>query len=84
MDFVVDPISFRSQLGSYGAVLAGIFALNVLELSRRRVPYLDIFIENGHSANEFISYLQENEGYQREDMNIETVMEWLHAASKVC
>jgi hypothetical protein len=72
-DFLDDPVMFRSQLGKHNALISGPFALNILELGRRKVLYLDVFIEDGIGADEFTEYIQESEKYQNDNPEVETV-----------
>ncbi|RYP53210.1 hypothetical protein DL769_010558 [Monosporascus sp. CRB-8-3] len=52
-DFVDDAVMFRSQLGNYGALISGPFALNSFELGYRKVLCLDVFIKDGANADQF-------------------------------
>ncbi|KAH7232516.1 hypothetical protein B0J15DRAFT_505391 [Fusarium solani] len=71
-DFVDDPPMLRSQLGNYGALISGSFALNLFELGQRKVLFLDIFIKNGANADHFTNYMRENEKYQNDNPEFET------------
>ncbi|KAI1496142.1 hypothetical protein F5X99DRAFT_422356 [Biscogniauxia marginata] len=71
-DFVDDPVMFRSQLGNYGALISGPFALNIFELGRHQVLYLDVFIKDGANADQFTDYIQETEKYQNDNQKVET------------
>ncbi|RTE68648.1 hypothetical protein BHE90_016973 [Fusarium euwallaceae] len=72
-DFVDDPPMFRSKLGNYGALISGPFALNLLELGQWRVLYLDVFIKDGDNADHFTKYVRENEKYENDSPEVETV-----------
>ncbi|KAH6959644.1 hypothetical protein BKA56DRAFT_501478 [Ilyonectria sp. MPI-CAGE-AT-0026] len=72
-DFVDDPTMFRSQLGHHDALISGSFALNLFELGHRKVPCLDVFVKEGAHADHFTKYVQENEGYQIDDLENGTV-----------
>lgn len=61
--FVKDPVIFRSQLAKHDGLISGMFALDLFEVTRWEVPYLDIFIKTGPNAEEFSSYLQREEAY---------------------
>ncbi|KAJ2990846.1 hypothetical protein NUW58_g2756 [Xylaria curta] len=63
-DFVDDPTIFRSQLGVFGALLSGPFALNVFELGRQKTLTLDIFVREGANADQLTNYIRETEKYQ--------------------
>ena len=72
-DFVDEPGTFRTQLGNYGALISGPFALNVLELGNRGVPYLDVLIQDGVNANRLANYIKEAENYHEESQGEDTV-----------
>ncbi|EEU34813.1 uncharacterized protein NECHADRAFT_88423 [Fusarium vanettenii 77-13-4] len=72
-DFVDDPPMFRSKMGKYGALISGSFALNLLELGQRKVFHLDIFIKDVANADHFTNYMRENEKYQSDNPEVETV-----------
>jgi hypothetical protein len=76
-DFVNDPIMFRSQLGNCGALISGSFALNFFELSRSKVLYLDVFVKDGPNADQFTNYMRQNERYQNDNPDAETVKSYL-------
>ncbi|KAJ3531130.1 hypothetical protein NM208_g9020 [Fusarium decemcellulare] len=71
-NFVNDPAMFRSQLGHYGALISGSFALGFFRLTYKEVQRLDVFLEDGSGADEFASYLQETEKYQSDSQEVET------------
>ena len=71
-DFVNDPVMFRSQLGNYGALISGSFALNIF-VGHRKVLYLDVFINDRANADQFINYIRENEKYQNDNPEVETM-----------
>ncbi|RYP26154.1 hypothetical protein DL767_008150 [Monosporascus sp. MG133] len=73
-DFVDDAVMFRSQLGNYGALISGLFALNIFELGHRKVLYLDVFIEDGANADQFTKYIREIEKYQNDNPEVETTL----------
>ncbi|KFH40863.1 hypothetical protein ACRE_084410 [Hapsidospora chrysogenum ATCC 11550] len=72
-DFVDDPTMFRSQLGNCGALISGSFALNLFELSRYKVLYLDVFVRDGPDTDHFTNYIRETEKYQRNNPEVRTV-----------
>jgi len=75
-DFVANPEMFRSQLGKYDALISGVFALNFFELSRWKVPNLDILVRAGSHADEFENYIRDQEGYEtdsNDNPEVETV-----------
>lgn len=72
-DFVDEPGTFRTQLGNYGALISGPFALNVLELVHRGVPYLDGLIQDGVNADRLTNYIKEAENYHEESQGEDTV-----------
>ncbi|KAH8883191.1 hypothetical protein GQ53DRAFT_432057 [Thozetella sp. PMI_491] len=63
-DFLGDPVAFRSHMARCGGLISGPFALDILELSHRRVPYLDVFIKEGDGVGGFFDYLEEKEKYE--------------------
>jgi hypothetical protein len=63
-DFVAYPDMFRSQLGKYDALIYGGFALNFFDFGSWRVPNLDVWMEAGTNAVDFINYIRKYEGYE--------------------
>ena len=62
--FVRDPLSFRSQMAEYDAMISGSFALQYFKRVQWRESDLDIYIEHGHLAEVFCQYLVKAEGYR--------------------
>lgn len=63
-NFVAFPDEFRSRLGKHNALISGEFALNFFSIGNRKIPNLDIFIENGTHAVDFTNYIRKEEGYE--------------------
>lgn len=61
--FVDDCELFRLQLGRDNALVVGSFVLNLLNMCRRKIPHLDVLVEEGPPVNSFIQYLCSEEGY---------------------
>ncbi|MCJ1469260.1 hypothetical protein MMC07_007893 [Pseudocyphellaria aurata] len=62
--FVSDPDRFRSQMGRHNALVSGSVALQFFERVLWKEADLDIYVEQGESAEAFAKYLTESEGYK--------------------
>ncbi|KAL8290982.1 hypothetical protein RB601_003668 [Gaeumannomyces tritici] len=71
-DFVDNPAMLRSQLRKYDALISGPFALNIFELGRQHVRYLDVFVHNGVNADQLAEYIQKTENYRNDNPDAET------------
>ena len=71
--FVADTQIFRSELGKHDALISGGFALNFFDLGGLDVPVLDIFVETGDQTDALVSYIENSEGYDKEDQETTSV-----------
>jgi hypothetical protein len=62
--FVSDPIGFRSELGRYGGLISGSFALQFFERVTWPESDLDIFVQRPGGYFPIVKYLIENEAYE--------------------
>jgi hypothetical protein len=63
MTFVNDCELFRLELGRDNALVVGAFVLNLLDMCRRKIPHLDVLVEEGPPVDSFVQYLCSEEGY---------------------
>ncbi|TLD04481.1 uncharacterized protein PgNI_12157 [Pyricularia grisea] len=60
----------RYQLGKCNALVSGAFALNLFEFGHPKVQCLDVFVQNGVDSDRLTRYIEENENYQNDSLDV--------------
>ena len=62
--FVQDAALFRRKLRECEGIIGGDFVLNFFMFGRYKVSTLDVFVDRGDRADDFVKYLCEQEHYE--------------------